>query len=81
MNKHDFETRTNMRMEPDRAEFECLQDCGSTKCVTIRGITQEQKSHVFHAGMNKHDFETRTNMRMEQLWHLMESQLRLLPLN
>lgn len=23
----DFETRTNMRKKPDRAEFECLQNC------------------------------------------------------
>ena len=58
MEKHKFRTRTNMRMQPDRAEFECLQDCGSTTCEAIRSIIMVRNITgklvlFFHVNMKK----------------------------
>ena len=36
MKKHDLGSRQNMRTKPDRAKFECFEECESTKYGAIR---------------------------------------------
>jgi len=38
----DFETRTNMRKKPDRAEFECLQNYESAEHGVILSIMKNK---------------------------------------